>query len=276
MKQVPFTIIYEDDRLVAVNKSSAVAVGGDRWDDAKERLDRLLGDFLAERSGPPRRIFTVHRIDRDTSGLVVFARDAETHKQLSAAFEGRLVKKSYIAVIHGRPSWTETVCELPLVPNGDKQHRTIIDKYRGKPSLTRFLFLGGAGNYSVLEALPETGRTHQIRVHCAALGHPVVCDSLYGKSGGGVFLSSFKRGWRGDPLDERPLLARLGLHAARLYLPDYPAGTEPRGLDHGTGLRGLNLEAPLPRDMKALIGQMEKCGGGFKVIPQNFELEQPL
>ncbi|GHV87944.1 RNA pseudouridine synthase [Spirochaetia bacterium] len=240
----PYALIYEDDCLAVVNKAAGIAVGGDRWDEAAERLDTLVGQRY--------RVWTVHRIDRDTSGLVVFARDAETHRRLSAAFENRQVTKRYIAVVHGRLSWTETVCDLPLVPDGDKLHRTIIDKYRGKPSITRFRLLGGAGNYSVVEAAPETGRTHQIRVHLASLGHPVVCDPLYGKSAGrsiekGVFLSSFKKGWRGEALAEKPLLDRLGLHAASLTLP--ACGTDP-----------IFFNAPLSRDLAALINQMKKCG----------------
>jgi 23S rRNA pseudouridine1911/1915/1917 synthase len=187
---------------------------------------------------------------------------------LSAAFEGRQVAKSYIAVVRGRPSWKETECDLALVPNGNKQHHTIVDKYRGKPSLTRFRLLGSAGNYSVLEAYPETGRTHQIRVHLAALGHPVICDELYGKNKP-VLLSAIKRGWRGDPLEERPIISRLGLHAAELFIPDYadfdaqnPAARTPDAAPYG-----LNLKAPLPRDMAALIHQMEKAAGrGFGVI----------
>jgi 23S rRNA-/tRNA-specific pseudouridylate synthase len=158
------------------------------------------------------------------------------------------VEKRYTAVVHGRPLWKETVCDLPLVPDGNKRHLTIIDKYRGKKSLTRFRLVLCAGNYAVLEASPETGRTHQIRVHLAAIGHPVVCDPLYG-SPKPVFLSSFKKNWRGDPFDEKPLIARLGLHAAELALP---CGD------------GLALKAPLPRDMAALVKQMEKAGGTFQ------------
>jgi 23S rRNA-/tRNA-specific pseudouridylate synthase len=120
--------------------------------------------------------------------------------------------------------------------------------------LTRFRYLGGAGNYSVLEARPETGRTHQIRVHLASLGHPVVCDPLYG-SDKPVFLSSFKPGWRGDPFDEQPLLARLGLHAAELVLP---------GGEDAEGDAPLRLRAPLAKDMAALIKQIEKRGGKLK------------
>ncbi|MDR2071775.1 MAG: RluA family pseudouridine synthase [Treponema sp.] len=256
----PFAIIYEDEHIIAVNKAAGISTGGDRWDEARERLDKLLAAHC------PARIFTVHRIDRDTSGVVVFAKDAETHKRLSAAFEGRQAAKTYLAVIHGRLSPPETVCELPLVPDGDKQHRTIIDKYRGKKALTRFRQLGSAGNYSVVEALPETGRTHQIRVHLASLGHPVVCDPLYGEAARrgqvekGVFLSSFKKGWRGDPLKEQPLLSRMGLHALRLVLPDY-AEEDASGPGEAPSRRGLTLCTPLSRDMAALINQMEKCGG---------------
>jgi RluA family pseudouridine synthase len=260
MKKIElFSIIFEDEYIAAVNKAAGIAVSPDRWDESKERLDKLLAGFLAEREGAGKlRLYTVHRIDRDTSGLVVFAKDEETHRLLSRAFEERQVKKRYIAVIHGRPVWTETVCDLPLVPNGNKQHHTIIDKYRGKKSLTEFRFLGSAGSYSVIEARPATGRTHQIRVHLASLGHPVVCDPLYG-SPKPVQLSSFKRNWRGDPLEEKPLLARLGLHAAELDLPEYrPA--EGGEIPSAPG-NGITLKAPLPRDMAALIKQMEKQAG---------------
>ncbi|GHV84695.1 RNA pseudouridine synthase [Spirochaetia bacterium] len=247
----PYTTLYEDDDIIAVNKTSGIAVTGERWDEDAPRLDLLLREISP--SDVRGEIYTVHRIDKETSGLVIFAKNRETHKQLSAAFESRLVEKTYTAVVHGRPSWPDglALCDLPLTPDGNKKHLTVIDKFRGKPSLTRFTLKLSAGNYSLVEARPETGRTHQIRVHLASLGHPVVCDHLYGKhsrSGAekGVYLSSFKRNWRGDAFEERPLLARLGLHAARLVV-QRPGGS-------------LALEAPLSRDMAALINQMEKCG----------------
>jgi RluA family pseudouridine synthase len=235
---LPYTVIFESGNFIAVNKAAGVSVGGDRWDESKERLDRLI-----ERDLKLPKLFTVHRIDKETSGLVLFAKDRETHRILSVAFEQRQVVKRYTAVVHGRPSWKETSCDLALVPNGNKKHMTIIDKYRGKESVTRFIRIISAGNYSVIEALPQTGRIHQIRVHAAALGHPVVCDSLYGKETP-VKLSSFKRGYRGNPSDERPLLSRLGLHAMELTLPG-----------------GQVLAAPLPRDMASLLKQMEKTAG---------------
>ena len=239
MKKDFYTVIYQDEKIIAVNKSSGISVGGDRWDESRERLDRLI-----ERDLKIPKIFTVHRIDKETSGLVVFAKDSETHRSLSMSFEQRDVKKLYTAIVHGRPSWKETSCDLPLIPNGNKKHMTIIDKYRGKKSLTHFICLTICGNYSILQALPETGRIHQIRVHLAALGHPVVCDELYGKLSP-IKLSSFKRGYRGDTLEERPLLKRLGLHAQELTLPDREV-----------------LIAPLPKDMASLIKQLEKTEKG--------------
>jgi RluA family pseudouridine synthase len=266
MKQLLFSIVYEDENIVALNKSSGIAVSPDRWDPSKERLDILAAEYLKAA-----RLYTVHRIDRETSGLVIFAKNSETHRVLSAAFEGRQIKKRYIAVVNGRPSWKETNCDLALVPNGNKQHMTIVDKYRGKKSITAFRFLGSAGNYSVIEALPETGRTHQIRVHLAFLGHTVICDELYGKNKP-VLLSAIKRGWRGDPFEERPLLSRLGLHAAELFIPGFDTDSgkiefaKSAVVDSGSVLTGLNLKAQLPRDMTALIRQMEKASGEeFKV-----------
>ncbi|MCL2758934.1 MAG: RNA pseudouridine synthase [Treponema sp.] len=233
--QKPYTIIFQDEKIIAINKASGISVGGDRWDESKDRLDKLI-----ERDLKISKIFTVHRIDKETSGLIVFAKDRDTHRNLSVAFEQRNVLKKYLAVVHGRPSWKETKCDLALVPNGNKKHMTIIDKFRGKESLTHFILKFSAGNYSVLEALPETGRIHQIRVHAAAIGHPVVCDELYGKINP-IKLSSFKKGWRGDPIEERPLLSRLGLHALELTLPD-----------------GQNFIAPVTKDISSLINQMQK------------------
>jgi len=255
MKKQPFfSLVYQDEKIAVVNKASGIAVTPDRWDVSKERLDKLVAEFLGIE-----RVFTIHRIDRDTSGLVIFAKQSEAHKTLSAAFENRTVKKRYIAVVHGRPLWEETVCELSLVPNGNKLHHTIIDKYKGKKSRTHFRLLGKGGTYSIVEAIPETGRTHQIRVHLASLGHTVVCDELYGTIKP-VLLSAIKRGWRGDPIEERPLLSRLGLHALELGIPNYgsPSNSESNEPDTEAA---LTLHAPLHRDMAALISQLAKSSG---------------
>lgn len=257
----PFSVIYEDDDIIAVNKASGISVGGDRWDESKERLDHMVSLVCL-----CQKLFTVHRIDRETSGLVLFAKNEAAHRSLSLAFEGRDVFKRYIAIVCGRPSWQETICDLPLIPNGNKQHLTIVDKYKGKKSLTRFTRICSAGNLSIVEAFPQTGRTHQIRVHAAALGYPVACDSLYAnqrfanqrfdnlnrRSGSvaPVMLSAIKRNWRGDPFDEKPLLARLALHAAEIIIPVVN--------DSNKNQNRLSIQAPVPKDMAALIRQMER------------------
>ncbi|MDR2808806.1 MAG: RluA family pseudouridine synthase [Spirochaetaceae bacterium] len=230
-EQAAFSIVYEDAHIIVVNKASGIAVGADRWDSSKDRLDRLLAP-----------VWVVHRIDKDTSGIVVFAKDAKTHRDLCYAFEQRKVDKTYHAVVSGRPPWKEISCEQPLVVDGDKHHRTIIDKYQGKKSLTQCKVLIAAGNYTVVELRPQTGRTHQIRVHLAYLGHPVICDPLYGTMKP-VCLSQFKRAWHGDLPSERPLLSRLGLHASSILIPGYTV-----------------FNAPFSRDMHSVIAQMKKWG----------------
>ena len=262
-----FTIIYEDDSIIAVNKASGIAVTGERWDTEAPRLDLLLKqalNFRTEANTEP-ELYIVHRIDKETSGLVIFAKNSKVHRSLSEAFEKRRVEKTYIAVIHGRPSWPggKASCDLPLVSDGNKKHLTIIDKFNGKSSQTDFTLLLSAGNYSVVEARPKTGRTHQIRVHLSALGFPIVCDLLYGRharSGKetGVYLSSFKRDWRGDQIEERPLLDRLGLHAALLKINGDFNGDAGIGFGEERTAKFLSLEAPMPKDMASLINQMEK------------------
>ncbi|MDR1868010.1 MAG: RluA family pseudouridine synthase [Treponema sp.] len=231
-KKEIFTVIYEDKHYLVVNKMSGICVGADRYDQYTERLDRLLYDRYGD-------IWIVHRIDRDTSGIVLYARDAETHRRLCIAFEQGTIKKTYSAIIQGCPPWKSIECNLPLIPDGDKQHRTIVDCYRGKKSSTFVYICGTAIPFSVAEIHPRTGRTHQIRVHLAQLGYPIVCDLLY-SSGKPLFLSSFKRNWHGNRFEEQPLIARLGLHATTLEV------------DNKT------FKAPFPQDFKATIKQMEK------------------
>jgi 23S rRNA-/tRNA-specific pseudouridylate synthase len=124
--QPPYTIVYEDDSLVAINKASGFSVSGDRWNESKERIDRMIDAYVGA------RVYTVHRLDKDASGLAVFAKDAAVHKRFCAAFESSAASKVYMAAVLGRPSWQEASCDLPLLVDGDKQHRTIIDRYNGK------------------------------------------------------------------------------------------------------------------------------------------------
>jgi RluA family pseudouridine synthase len=252
-------VLHESPDFIVVLKPAGVTVIPERpgMPEFADGLSRPgpasppLTELLAPSYG---KLFVVHRIDRETSGLVLFARTKAAHAALSLAFQERKVEKSYRALVAGRPDWEEKECELSLRSDGDRQHRTVIDPRRGKKTRTLFRLLSPLGPYSLVEARPETGRTHQIRVHLASLGHPILCDPLYG-SGKPVFLSDFKPRRRGDPFDERPLLSRLALHALSLAIPAEVLG----GPGGGESVR---FEAPFPRDFQALLNQLEKAFGG--------------
>ena len=175
MKQTkPYSVIYSDNDIVVFNKASGILTASDRYDKDAPRLDLIAEPEFG-------RLMAVHRIDKDTSGIVIYARNADAHRNLSIAFERRLVKKVYHALVHGRPAWDTYVSEAKLLPDGDAHHRTIVNKRLGKASCTEFKLIGTCGPFSWIEARPLTGRTHQIRVHAKYLGHPVVGDKVYGK-----------------------------------------------------------------------------------------------
>ena len=236
------SFLHVDSDLMVVDKPSGFLSIPDRWDPEAPTVLEELGRLIGEEA---KALLVVHRLDKDTSGVLLFAKNAEAHKALSGAFESREVAKVYHALIRGEPEWEERSCDYPLKPDGDRLHRTIIDASRGKAAATDFRVLGRYGPYSLVEARPRTGRTHQIRVHLAALGYPIVADPLYG-DGKALFLSSFKKKWRGDEYAERPLISRTALHALSLEFPHPRSG------------ESLRFESAYPRDLKAALAQLSK------------------
>jgi RluA family pseudouridine synthase len=183
-------IIYEDTYLLVLDKPAGLPVLPDGW----EKNAPYLVKTLEEEYG---KIWIVHRLDKITSGVMVFARDAETHRTLNIQFEERHAEKVYHAIVEGIPQWNEKIAKHPLRINVGHKHRTgVSDKY-GKPSETRFKVIKRYQEAALMEARPVTGRTHQIRVHAYALGHPLLGDTLYGAS-------------------ETHLIARPALHAHSL------------------------------------------------------------
>jgi len=166
-------IIYEDTHLIVIDKPPGLSVLPDGWEKNSEYLIKILE---AEHG----KIFVVHRLDKITSGVIVFARDAETHRALNTQFENHEAQKTYHAVLEGNPKWNEKVARHPLRSNVGHKHRTMVDDKNGKPSETRFRVMKRYPESALVEAKPMTGRTHQIRVHAYALGHPLVEDVLYG------------------------------------------------------------------------------------------------
>lgn len=235
-KQLP-DILFEDDYCIALNKPSGLLSVPDR-----EGKEISLKDLLKAAYG---EIFTVHRLDKDTSGVIVFAKDEETHKYLSGLFEGREVEKYYTGLVLGIPAHNEDSVDAPIMEHPVKRGVMVTNK-KGKPALTDYSLVENFGNYSLMQFRIHTGRTHQIRVHMKHIGNPIVCDVIYG-NGEPVLLSSIKKKFNLSKKEEeeRPLFNRLALHAEKLIFTDKRKQTH-------------QVEAPLLKDFKALLQQLRK------------------
>lgn len=252
-------ILHEDDCVLVVNKPANLAVEPERW-----RRDKacLTGALLVEASdrvggldedGRPMegaldwRPRLVHRIDKDTTGCVLVAKDLETERSLRTAFEDGSVHKEYLALSEGE--WFDgdsNLIDHPIAPGPRRSGRMVVH-HGGKESQTRVDAHERFRGYTLLRCSPLTGRTHQIRVHLAAEGFPLVVDPLYGRNDE-LRLSQFKPNYRPKRgATERPLLSRLALHAWRITFPD---------LAQGEGQ--LTVEAPVPSDLEKVLKQMRK------------------
>ncbi len=209
-------VLYVDDELLVVDKPAGLLSVPGRGDDKQDCLvSRLRQDFP--------EALAVHRLDMSTSGLLVLARHAEMHRALSRLFETRQVDKQYRAIVDGLPVADEGEIDLPLICDWPNRPRQMVDFKVGKPSLTRYRVLErDAGRHcSLLELTPITGRSHQLRVHLAQLGHPILGDDLYG---GATFGRS----------------PRLCLHAAQL------------AFIHPTQVQRIEINSPAPFDCQTI------------------------
>ena len=215
-------VLYSDVSILIVNKPAGLATIPGGWEKDSTSLVRLLETDYA-------RIWVVHRLDKGTSGLVVFARSAAAHRALNMQFERHEAHKIYHAIVVGEPAWNEHTARHPLRINVGHAHRTIVDHGKGKPSETTFHVLERFHDYALLAAIPTTGRTHQVRVHAYALGLPLLADSLYSAP-------------------QTELIARPALHAREL------AFTHPM-----TG-QGMTFSAPYPEDFSRALDKI-RAGG---------------
>lgn len=228
-------IVFQDENLIAINKPSGMLTIPDRMGNIS--LKNYLQDSFGE-------IFTVHRLDKDTSGIVVFAKNEIAHKQLSQLFEGREVEKYYQGLVIGKPAIPEGTIDTPIMEHPVTKGLMVTNK-KGKPSQTDYKVMETFRFFSWVEFQIHTGRTHQIRVHMKHLGHAIVCDELYG-DGKPVLLSSLKKKFKlsKNEEEERPILARLALHSYRLKFK--------------LNRKEFDLEAPLPKDLRACLQQLRK------------------
>lgn len=237
MKKYSPEIIFENDSFVAVNKPAGLLSIPDR-----EQTQTSLKDILLEKYGS---IFTVHRLDKDTSGVIVFAKNETAHKYFSQLFEERKIEKFYQGLVHGIPAVKKGTIDAPISEHSLQKGLMVVHR-RGKSSITDYEVIEEHKSYSLVQFQLHTGRTHQIRVHCKNIGHPLACDELYG-DGKPVLLSSIKKKYKLSKHDEeeRPMLNRLALHSYRLKFTDADG-------------KIIDLTAELPKDIRALLQQLKK------------------
>lgn len=263
------TILHEDEALIAFDKPSGLLVAPDRWDKERENLMRLIHDD--PRFG--RSVANVHRIDADTSGLLLCAKSKPALDFLSGQFQSKTVRKKYHAVVAVLPPGESMkvvapirdpagalpdafVVDVSLGEDERQKGRMRIFKGRGgKECLSEFRTLerfrgstrrdASGASFAFVECQPLTGRTHQLRLHLAAAGAPVLNDRFYGDPDITLKLSDLKRGYKGRE-EEKPLLGRLALHASELTIT-HPVTREP-----------LTITAPLPHDFEVALKYLRK------------------
>jgi 23S rRNA pseudouridine1911/1915/1917 synthase len=248
----PLAILYEDDDVIVVDKPPQLLVEPDRWDESKANLlgaVHALGVRRSEGGGPAFRPRLVHRLDRDTSGVAVIAKNVEAERVLGAAFEGGTVHKVYLALVEGEHPLGEgesEVIDLALGPDARRSGQMMV-RSDGKEARTRISVAERFRGFTLLRCEPMTGRTHQIRVHLAAKGFPLAVDPLYGRRRA-LPLSEIKAGYRPKPgRPESPLIDRLTLHALEI---EFPLPSDPG--------RSVRVHSPVPRDFARILKQLGK------------------
>lgn len=243
---IPLTIIYEDDHFIAINKQRGLLVHPARGNWTGTLINALLHHAQLTHStlstgSDPWRPGIIHRLDRDTTGIILVAKTDEAHWRLAGQFERRTIRKTYLAIVHGHPTLDSDLIDAPIGINHQNREKMAVRKDIGRPAQTLYTVVERFQNYSLVELAPKTGRTHQLRVHMAFIGHPIAGDVDYG--GKIIYLSDL------DPAKERvPLLDRQALHALRLQFV------------HPVQYHRMLLEAPPPKDFAEFLTFLRSTG----------------
>ncbi len=234
--QVDELILWQDAEVLAINKPAGLPSLPDGYNPNAPHLRGILTPTC----GP---LWIVHRLDRDTSGIILLARSADAHRSLNTQFEQHAIQKTYHAICLGNPNWQEKTARMPLRVNVGHRHRTTVDFKNGKPAVTRFEVMKRYPACTLLAAHPETGRTHQIRAHLYALGLPLAADELYGG---------------GESLEIAPgeaVMTRMALHAHHLTFT------------HPSSGQSMTLKASYPVDFASALETLNTQPAGDRPQP---------
>lgn len=236
MKQ-QIEVIYSDDDIVVANKPAGITVIPDRIHTELETVQSILQKQFG-------KLWVVHRIDRPTSGVICFARNETAHRHLSMQFQNHEVKKIYTAIVRGKMYAKSGLVNEPIAENMARPGSMLIHK-RGKDAITLYEVTEEFKHASLVKVEIKTGRTHQIRVHMAHIGNPLLVDELYANTAA-FYFSSIKKKYKATGEEERPTIARLTLHAAQVTLL------------HPSTLKEVMFAAPLPKDMETVLKLLRK------------------
>jgi len=240
-ENIPLDIIHEDDDFIAINKQADLLVHPARGHWTGTLINGLIHHAqqtagTLSTGSDPWRPGIIHRLDRNTTGLILIAKTDEAHWRLAGQFERRTIRKTYLAIVHGVPVLDSDMIDAPLGIDPHNREKYAVLTEGGRAAQTVYKVLERLDNYSILELAPKTGRTHQLRVHLSHIGFPIVGDTAYG--GREISLKDIS----GKPKDsETPIISRQALHAWKLQFI------------HPTKFTRMTLEAPLPKDMADLF-----------------------
>lgn len=238
MKKESLHILYEDDDIVAINKQAGILTIPDRF---RAELPNLR-DILKEKYG---EIFVVHRLDKETTGVILFAKNAEAHRHLSLQFEHNTIEKIYHTVVGGVFDKENLDIDIPLAPD-PRRKGLMKPNALGKESLTHVEVVERFKIATLLACTPKTGRQHQIRVHLSAIGYPLLVDADYGKQKE-FKLSTIKRRYNlAKDTDEKPIISTTTLHAQQIRFI------------HPTTEKKMMVTAEYPKSFAALLQVLRK------------------